>query len=506
MSEEAEVVDDTGVAEGEESDHVSLADATDADSGGADRSVATQLVQLALERYSFGVTPDGRTYAVPALRDHVVTMMSESRADLRYELADAYFDQNGKVANSSAVSDAVAVLEGKARRRPVRDVHLRTAEHEGAVYVDIGGQSSQVVRISPDGWSIINSAVPVLFWRTRLTAEFPLPESGGHVGELWDILNFDEQDRVLILGFMVSALIQPNSPHPILAMFAEQGSGKSSAARVLVDLTDPSPVPVRHVPRESDWPITAAGSWVVAVDNVSSISDWFSDALCRASTGEGSAKRTLYTDSSLTVFAFRRCIILTGIDVGSLKGDLAERLLGVTLRPIDPTRRRSEKEVTAAWHAMYPRVFGALLDLCSAVMALLPDIDLDASPRMADFVPVLAAIDKILGTTGLDLYLQRIETAAEDSLSGNAFITMLRDVVTEEFEGTARELLDEVNANLDPMARRPRGYPDSPKKVTAILTRSAPDLRKCGWEVADDDAKNHAKVKRWTLTPPPDSE
>ena len=79
----------------------------------------------------------------------------------------------------------------------------------------------------------------------------------------------------------------------------------------------------------------AAGSWVVALDNLSGIPPWLSDSLCRAVTGDGSVKRALYTDAGLSIVSFRRCVIVNGIDVGAVRPDLGERLAVVDLKRID---------------------------------------------------------------------------------------------------------------------------------------------------------------------------
>ena len=39
-------------------------------------------------------------------------------------------------------------------------------------------------------------------------------------------------------------------PHPILALTGEQGTAKSTAARLVVELVDASPAPLRTQPRE----------------------------------------------------------------------------------------------------------------------------------------------------------------------------------------------------------------------------------------------------------------
>ncbi|MGH3869798.1 MAG: hypothetical protein ACRDQ4_27605 [Pseudonocardiaceae bacterium] len=150
----------------------------------------------------------------------------------------------------------------------------------------------------------------------------------------------------------------------------EQGTGKTSAAtKMLAALLDPSPAQVRRAPRDVEtWTTAAAGSWVVALDNLSGISDQISDALCRASTGDGDVRRRLYSDGDLHVIAFRRVVFVNGIDLGVLHDDLADWLVTVTLNRLADYQRRKDADMAEAWRVAHPRVLGALLDLACAVL------------------------------------------------------------------------------------------------------------------------------------------
>lgn len=466
-------------------------------------SVATLLVNLAEEEYKFGVTPDGEAYALPVEGGHVVIMLRESWMSLRQELSNKFFRKYGRVPSSSACTDALTVLEGAAKQEEPMELHLRTASHGNDIYIDIGDSANHVVHLTSNGWSLLTTNVPVLFRRTRVTAAFPLPECGGRLNDLWDLLNIAESDRILILAYMVAALIQPNTPHPVLVFLAEQGTGKSSATRIVVALIDPSVVPLRKGPRDADaWIVAASGSWVVALDNLSLIPDWLSDALCRAATGDGDVRRALYTNAGLAVIRFRRCVIANGIDIGALRGDLAERVLGVTLQPIAPSKRLREAEINELWEIAYPGVLGALLDLCARVKAAMPDVALSSVPRMADFATLLGAIDLVQGTDGLQRYLDRTNSAAKDSLSADLFLARLREEITEPFVGTSGELFARVQPALVGAAGRPRGWPKTPREVTSSLRRNAPALRACGWTVEHDEGRNRSSTFRWTISPP----
>ena len=466
------------------------------------KSAAAALVDIALERYEFGCTPEGDAFAIPLPGGHVVRMLRGGRSSLRAELSKDYRKKTGKIAPQQALADALLVLEGIAQEREPQELHLRVAERSGVIWIDLGDVNENVIRVDANGWDVVNRDVPVLFRRTALTGALPVPERGGDLGDLWDVLNVQVEDQPLVLAWLISALGAPDIPHPVLSLFGEQGTGKSTASRALVSLIDPSPVPLRKPPRDADgWVTAAAGSWVVGLDNLSVVPDWLSDTLCRAVTGDGDVRRQLYTDGGLSVFAFRRAILLNGIDLAGLRGDLAERLVTVSLATIPEHKRVSERSIAARWDRAYPKLIGVLLDQVAGMAGILPSLRLDSAPRMADFAHVLAALDQLNGTNGVERYMGQAASLATESLTADPFIVeMMR--VTEPFTGTAAELLDLVLSRVPDGWRPPRDWPKNSRVVTGVLKRNAPALRKAGWTVEDLGAGNKEKTIRWSVIPP----
>jgi hypothetical protein len=288
-------------------------------------------------------------------------------------------------------------------------------------------------------------------------------------------MNVDEARFRLCVAWLVAALV-PDIPHPILALFGEQGTAKSTAARLLVSLIDPSPAPLRTPPREMrSWAAAANASWVVALDNVSTIPAWLSDTLCKAVTGDGIVERTLHTDDDINVLTFRRVIALTSIDAGQLAGDLAERLLPVELDPIPPELRRTDAEITTAYDTTRPRVLGALLDLVAQVLDHLPAVRLDQMPRMADFACILAALDHLHGWSTLADYTTAANDTALAVLEYDPVAVAVRDLVGRggAWRGTTSELLDRLTPDDHP----PKTWPRSPRALAGVLKRLAPALR-----------------------------
>lgn len=467
---------------------------------GERKSAATTLVEMALDRFTLGISSDGEPYAVPKSGPRVVRLLRGGGDSLRSKLAALYWAKHRRPAPAQALADTMATLAGIAGEAEPRRLHQRVARAGPDLWLDIGDATGRAVKITPAGWSV-ESSPPVLFRRTNLTLPLPIPTRGSELRELWEWVNSPADDQPLMLAFFIS-ILEPDIPHPILGLFSGEGSGKSSAAAAAALLLDPSPVPLRKDPRDSDsWVTAAAGSWVVAVDNVRSISDWFSDSLCRAVTGEGDVRRRLFTDGDLAVFSFRRVVILTAIDPGPLHGDLADRMLPVKLPVIPEQLRRGEKEAPELWAAAHPRILGALLDFAVQVFAALPATRPTNLPRMADYAHILAATDHVLGTDGYAHYMGTRSRLAADTLTGDPFILALTETLDSSFEGSSAELLDRVTPAADGW-RPPKSWPRNARAVTRVMRLHAEALRKAGWGVSDDAGRNKGNAVTWSVHQP----
>jgi hypothetical protein len=474
---------------------------TETASGGRGPSAATILVDIAEELYEFGVSETGDAYGVPRSGPRVVLLLRGGRASLRAQLAAEYRRRYRKVAAQQALADAMLVIEGIAQDATRVQLHSRVARHDEAIWVDIGDATGRSIRITADGWSA-EDEVPVLFRQTALTAPLPEPVRGGKLDKLWEYLNVAADDRPLVAAYLVAAY-WPEIFHPALGIFGEHGTAKTTAAKVLVLLVDPSPVPVRKPPKDAEqWVTAASGSWVVALDNLSAIPDWLSDSICRAVTGDGDVRRKLYSDGDLAVFAFLRVVILNGIDVGPLNGDLIDRMLPIHLDIIAEDKRLEETLLWQQFGQARPRILGALLDLAVKVLRDAPGIQLAKKPRMAGFARILAAVDKTLQTKGLARYQEKQRALAAESLTADPFVAAIRNTLDgERFEGTSGALLSKVTP-VDEKWRPPRGWPASARAVTGLLRRQSPGMRRTGWLI-EERPPGHDNAIRWDITAPP---
>jgi hypothetical protein len=454
---------------------------------GGKPSQGTLLVRLALDRYTlFRNTDDDSPVAVR--QGSAIGRSFRGNADaLRAELAAAFFDRYGKAPSSSALADAMNTLEGLALRAPTDTFALRVGQHDDdTIYVDLGQEPERFVRISPSGWAVVDTS-PVRFVRTNLTAAQVTPAAGGSLDELRAFFHLNNDTWTLNLGWLVAAYF-PDLPHPVAYHAGERGTGKSSAAGQCVDLVDPVRVERRTPPRDQkDWAALVRAAWITCLDNLSGIPHWLSDALCCVVTGGGTPFRRLYTDDDLHVVNIKRPVVITGIDLGAIRDDLADRMLHIQHEVIPRDKRRSEKELKAAWDEALPRNLGALLDLVVKVLDALPEVDVDELPRMADFAEVLAALDEVLGTDAVLFYGRQADDLDTRALEADQIATAIQEMmqarsVAGHWEGTATELLKRLKSVVDP-PDRDQHWPKDATRLAQRLTRVAPLLRKAGIEV-----------------------
>ncbi|MDQ3104925.1 MAG: hypothetical protein M3Q87_06840, partial [Actinomycetota bacterium] len=467
--------------------------------GGRKDTTATKLVELAKERFTFGVTTTGEAYAVPIDGPNVARVLRGGRRSLRSELARIYFEKMKSAANASALADALLVIEGEAQGLDPTEVALRVGRSpvDDRLVLDLGGEDGAAVLIGAYGWEVEDTS-PVLFWRTNATLPLPVPDDLGSLDDLRELLNIAKSDWPLIVAWLVAALM-PELPHPVLLLRGEHGTAKSSAARLVTSLLDRCASRLRTAPRNvEDWAVAAAGSWVTCLDNVSDLQHWLQDAICRAVTGDGMLRRQLFTDSDVSVLAFRRVVALTSVDPGALNGDLADRLLTVELDRISEDSRASEEDLNACWAKVHPRALGGLLHVAVNVLRVLPTVRRSGLPRMADFARVLLAVDEVTGSSGYSTYTEQASRTAETVAASDSVAIAIVEQISSPWEGSASDLLKLLTVD-----KPPRDWPSTPSGMGGRLTKSAPTLRTLGWTV--EKLPRIGKTRHWRIEPTEES-
>jgi hypothetical protein len=447
------------------------------------QSAADRLIALTSEAELFRTT-DWEAFASFEADGHRETWPIDSFMFTTW-LSSRSYEAYKNVPSSTTLVDVITALKGRALHGGViHDVHARVARHEDTIYLDLGDTAWQAVAIEPTGWRIITEP-PIRFRRSPATAALPLPLSGGSIEELRPFINADADGWILICSWLAAAL-RPTGPFPLLDLVGEQGSAKSTTARVLVQLVDPNKVPLRSAPHDGrDLMISAHRTWVLAFDNLSAVREWLSDALCRLSTGGGFATRQLYTDVDEIVLDAQRPVILTGIGDHSTRSDLLDRELLITLPAISEQARTTEREFWERFEQARARILGALLDAVVYALAHEHEVTLEQAPRMADFAVWAAAAAPALGWTGdefLAAYRRNRGDVNAVAIDDAPVAPAVLELAETGFRGTASELLERL-ASLDEAAAKRQGWPKAPGNLSATLRRLAPNFRALGVEI-----------------------
>ena len=421
-------------------------------------------------------------------------------------LLHRYYNQTQSAPSGEAIRIAIETIGAKARfEAPQRDIFIRVGGYNGKIYLDLCNKEWEAVEIDEKGWRLVDKPL-VRFRRAPGMEPLPIPMKGGSVEDLRPFVNVaDDADFILLVSWLLAAY-RDRGPYPGLGLKGDEGSAKSTLARILRLLTDPSKVKERRLPREDrDLHIHANNSHVLAFGNVSALPDWLSDSLCSLATGGGFATRTLYTDQDEQLFNAMRPVILNGIEF-TTRSDLADRVIFLKLPPIRDAKRRTEQDLWDDFEAKRPYILGALLDVVSHGLRELPNTPKIAYPRMADFAHWITACESALWELGSfkDAYANNRAEASLDVLEADPIAVALRLLTQKlakrkiyDWSDTAANLLTELDELVGEKESKRKHWPGSAAVLGQRLRRLKKRLQQSGIEISFDD--RHAKKRLITI-------
>ena len=476
-------VDEAEFLDGLQADEATVKKVSLYDGQGGKKSQSTVLVDLCAGLELFH-DADSTCYAIIKKQTHREVWPIQSRAFKNW-LSHEYFVLSQQGARGAAITDALATVEARAQHQSKqREVFQRVAWLGDRIVIDLADDAWRVVEVDAKGWRILDRS-PVMFTRRSGMAPLPAPVTG-RLTDIVDFINVKPEDVPLVVGWLLMAS-RGRGPYPIIILNGEQGTGKSTTTRVLRSGIDPSTVPLRGLTRDvRDLLVTAANNHVIVSDNLSGLSAELSDVFCRLSTGGGFAERQLYTNREEVLVNIQRPIILNGIDEVASRGDLMERSLIIHLPLIKETAREPESAFWKRFGDALPGIIGGLCDALSCAIRNQHTVRLERKPRMADFALWVTAAEPALGWKPgafMESYKANLDSGVEVALEASPFGEALLKYMAgnrKTWEGTATDLLNDLERTAHDRAVRSQSWPKSGKGAASALRRLSPLFRRIG--------------------------
>lgn len=456
------------------------------------------LNQILMRDYYLGRTTGGEPFAVRN-DTPMVLIPVKGKGGLRQRLARDMFRQTARAPTNEALATVLTMVEGMASSstkayRPA----LRVASKGDERYLDLGRPDGTAVVISPRGWQL--STRGVLFRRSALTGPLPVPCQPGtgsieHCRHLFNIAPGGEWTAYI--AARIASLLFPLATHPAEIFTSDtSGSVKTATVKITKDWTDPGPF--LPVPRDSrSWAATASSTYVAAIDNVSFIADWWSDLLCKGSSGDAWAGRELYTNLDAVSIEFSVVPLLNGIGMVSVRADLADRAIRYHLSR--PAFYLGDDEAADAWQRSHPYALGWLLDQAAATARVMGCTPRPRTGRLSNYEWVLVSLDRLWSTggSGHAWWTQSQRGVAADAVAGDALASAIATRIGEPQEITAGQLLLMLAGALPDEDREEW----SARKISSRMPRAADALTKLGWYLKRGEP-GHAGSRQWTICPP----
>lgn len=468
-------------------------------------TVKDQLLNFILERVQLNHSADNIPYmrvSVPGTSPKCYIISSSNR-DLYDIISGWYYKEKKIVVQPTTIDQIIPVLKCEAlHERPMKPLAIGVCQEGEKIYICANNKNAFSYEVecgSYQGFDEFDprfkpcSDPPVNFLQSQDSLSYPCVYMMGFrsirevLDGFFELVNISNvEDRFITATWMVSTFL-PLPAFPVLILQGEQGSGKSTATKLIHKAVDPRVSTLINIPdTERDIFICAEDVRVLCFDNVSVIKPSMSDVLCKLATGGTFSTRTLTTDRGRSVFKATRPMLINGIDILPDRADLLSRSICIQLSPI--VQRVNLENIFKMYGELEEDLFAALMQCISYVLPKMKDDEKNYDFRMADFAKVGNALESLLGyppgffNSSYSLAQQEV---SENLLVSNKVVQSLMKAFAhgEELETSASELLVRLRAQV--RNEDSRYFPQTAASLGKALKRIAPELRRNGVMVGE---------------------
>ena len=323
-------------------------------------------------------------------------------------------------------------------------------------WIDPNDPTTGFIKINEDtSWSLERKPEKgVIFQRNSVLQPMPVKPAGLEtLIDLFNELNIPEDMKIPTLSWVITRIVSPGTACPILLISGEAGSGKTTTARRLKTLLDPSISDTSSITTDEERISLMLGVRSSIVwDNVTSISQKLSDILCRIVTGGAYEARTLYTNQDITTLEYMRSQIITCVDVPPMKEDLRTRTVFIEAPKIK-NEYKDEYEINKEWEEKVPYFRGAIITLIAEVIADLKENKelYTANGRLTTYLKTVQSVENVLKNNDIKIgkgdplnnIKEKNDTLQESSLP-DIINFMIDTPEVKELEGSSQRILAHI--------------------------------------------------------------
>jgi len=446
-----------------------------------------------------------QVFALIENKGHIETLdLSNPKAKswLRY----SYFEQTGNNHAQEAYATALLLIQAEAIHgdTPRETIFTRIAMVADTLYYDLTTVDGKIVKITKDTIEIttLDLSSPI-FIRTQSQKEQVMPvfDEKNLLNEMMLLLRISMENRQLFKVHLTSMFLE-GFPIPIMSIIGEHGSIKTTISKSVKQIVDPSGSQTIALSKNiENLSLSFQSRFCVCLDNVSDINHMVSDFLCKAITGDGHAKRKLYTDSDEIIYEYKRKIILNGISPNFEFPDLVDRNIIYVTDKVPEDERITEEEFNKRFTNLLPSVLGQIFQILSDAMKIHDSVkaEIKLLPRSADFATWGECISRTLGYTPLSFinnYKDKIKLHSLETNESYPIISIVEDMLKnkDRYEDTVQGFFNTVKTlaeseGIDVNSTHVH-FPKSPNKIRSHITQLKPNFRTIGLEI---DIKQYTK-------------
>ncbi len=283
-------------------------------------------------------------------------------------LAHSFHREHGLFPGTHALNSAMHMLSAHAHHSefPAAQIFTRIGFHghhrnPQSILIHLANAAEEIVEITPTGHRLV-TAQSWRFLSGAATAPLPRPiaTTVTVLDQLRPILNIGETALHRAVIWLFKAL-RPTGPYPVLNITGPPASGKSTLARILQSLIDPSAIPLLSPPAsQRDLFTLALHTRVLAFDNLNFLVRTMAESLTRIAAGTGIAIMSRNEFDDPLPLALERPIIITAKKAPTLGSNAIELHLGAR----KPGTLRTENVLAEQIEAAAPAILGSL---CAAI-------------------------------------------------------------------------------------------------------------------------------------------